>query len=129
MSSVPKSEALRNMYWRGEILAVMYWLRGEGLSDLVDVPMIRRYLDISGYECRTQLAGLIEEGSVVADGRWFAISPEGLADGEVEFATLFADMARPARGACSDECWCQISTDEEAACSAGLPRTAQKATR
>jgi len=115
------------MYWRGEILAVMYWLRGEGLSDLVDVPMIRRYLDIGDDECRTQLAGLLEEGSVVADGPWFAISPEGLADGEVEFATLFADMARPTQGPCSDECWGQISTDEEAACSGGLPSPTRKA--
>ena len=116
MSSLPKSDSLRNLYWRSEILGVMYWLRGEGLGDVVDVPMIRRYLDISSEECRRQFAGLVEEGSVVADGPWFAISPEGLVEGEVEFATLFSDMARPEPGSCSDECWCQISSDEEAAC-------------
>jgi len=118
VSSVPKSDALRNLYWRSEILGVMYWLRGEGLGDLVDVAMICRYLDIGDDECRNQFAGLVEEGAVVTDGPWFAISPEGLAEGEVEYATLFADLARPAPGQCSDECWCQISTDEQAACSA-----------
>ncbi|MGI9023040.1 MAG: hypothetical protein ACR2HV_07395 [Acidimicrobiales bacterium] len=126
MSSLPKSEALRNLYWRSEIVSVMYWLRGEGLGDLVDVPMIRRYLEIDADECRAQFAGLVEEGAVVADGPWFAISPAGLAEGEVEYATLFSDMARPSRGPCSDECWCQISTDEEAACSASLPLPVRK---
>src|SRR5215210_9445208 len=116
----PKSEALRALYWRSEILRVMYWLRGEGLSDLVDVPMVRRYVDIDADECRAQLGGLVQEGSVVTDGAWFAISPGGLADGEVEYATLFSDMARPTRGPCSDECWCQLSSDEEAACSAAV---------
>jgi len=109
---------LRNLYWRSEMLGVMYWLRGEGMGDLVDVPMVRRYLDIDAQECQAQFAGLVEEGSVVADGEWFAISPGGLAQGEVEYATLFSDLARPVRGACSDECWCQLSTDEEAACNA-----------
>ncbi len=121
MSSIPKSEALRNLYWRSEILRVMYWLRGEGLGDLVDVPMVRRYLDIGVDECRLQLSGLVEEGSIVADGAWYSIAPEGLADGEVEYATLFSDLARPSHGPCSDECWCQLSSDEEAACNASLP--------
>lgn len=121
MSSIPKSEALRNLYWRSEILRVMYWLRGEGLGDVVDVPMIRRYIDIGADECLAQFAGLVEEGSVVTDGAWFALSPAGLADGEVEYATLFSDLARPVHGPCSDECWCQLSSDEEAACTALLP--------
>jgi len=120
VSSIPKSDALRNLYWRSEILRVMYWLRGEGMGDVVDVPMIRRYLDIGADECRAQFVGLVEEQSVVVDGEWYAISAEGLAQGEVEYATLFSDLARPVRGPCSDECWCQLSSDEEAACSAAL---------
>jgi len=131
VSSIPKSDALRNLYWRSEILRVMYWLRGEGMGDVVDVPMIRRYLDIGTDECRAQFVGLVEEQSVVVDGEWYAISPEGLAQGEVEYATLFSDLARPVSGPCSDECWCQLSRDEEAACSATLlmPTPREAATR
>ncbi|MGI8777539.1 MAG: hypothetical protein ACR2LJ_09170 [Acidimicrobiales bacterium] len=120
MSSIPKSDALRNLYWRSEILRVMYWLRGEGMGDLVDVAMLRSYLDIGTDECRTQFDGLVEDRSVVVDGEWYAISPEGLAQGEAEYATLFSDLARPVSGPCSDECWCRLSSDEEAACSATL---------
>lgn len=118
MSSIPKSQILRTVYWRSEILRVMYWLRGEGLGDLVDVPMIRRFLDIGARECRENLDGLVTDGCVIRDGSWYALSARGLTAGEAELATVFADLARPGTGACSDECWCQISSAEEEACGA-----------
>lgn len=121
MSSIPKSEVLRSLYWRSEILRAMYWLRGEGLGDLVDVPMLRRFLDIGARECRARLDSLVDDGDVVREGSWYALSPKGLAEGEVEYATLFADLAQPSHGACSDECWCELSTAEEEACSARRP--------
>ncbi len=118
MSSIPKSEILRTVYWRSEILRVMYWLRGEGLGDLVDVPLIGRFLDIAPGECAEHLGGLVADGHVVRDGSWYALSARGLTEGEAEFATAFADLARPSSGPCSDECWCQISSAEEEACGA-----------
>ena len=121
MSSIPKSEALRDLYWRSEILRAMYWLRGEGLGDLVDAPMLRRYLDIGIRECRARLDDLVTDGAVERDGAWYVLSEQGLTEGEEEFATMFADLARPTWGPCSDECWCQFSPDEERACSAGRP--------
>lgn len=42
----PKSEALRALYWRSEILQVMYWLRGEGLGEVVDAPLLERFLGV-----------------------------------------------------------------------------------
>jgi hypothetical protein len=117
MSSLPKSPALRALYWRSEILRVMYWLRGEGLGDLVDVGMVCNYLEVGPRECAAQLEGLVGDGHVVRDGSWYALSARGLAEGEAELATAFADLARPTSGECSDECWCQISADEHEACS------------
>ena len=124
MSSIPKSEILRTVYWRSEILRVMYWLRGEGLGDLVDVPLIQRFLDVSARDCEAHLDGLGADGYVVRDGTWYSLSARGLTEGEAEFATAFADLARPSSGPCSDECWCQMSSAEEEACGAQrvLPR-------
>ena len=42
----PKSEALRALYWRDEILQVMFWLRGEGFGDDADAPLIERFLGV-----------------------------------------------------------------------------------
>ena len=114
----PKSEALRALYWRSEILRLMYWLRGEGYGDLVDAPMLQRYLGVDARVGLSYLDRLVDDGLVVRDGEWFALSEQGLAEGEEEYLTAFSDLLKPAHGACSPECWCQMSAEEAEACSA-----------
>ncbi len=114
----PKSEALRAMYWRSEILQVMYWLRGEGLGDLVDPPVLERFLGVGAEQGVTYLDRLVVEGYLVKDGEWYALSEHGLAEGATEFAMAFSDLTRPAHGECSDDCWCHSSVEEAEACAA-----------
>ncbi len=127
-SSAPKSEALRALYWRSEILRVVYWLYGEGLGDLVDMALIRRYLDVDAHEnLSTYLDHLVEEGSLVPDGDWYALSVRGRAEGEVELATAFSDLVHPVRGDCDDECWCHMSPAEADACAGQRARRSRPA--
>jgi hypothetical protein len=114
----PKSEALRALYWRSEILRLMFWLRGEGFGDVVDVPTLERYLGVDGRVGLAHLEGLVQDGLVVRDGKWYALSAAGLVEGEEEYLTAFSDLLRPAHGECSPECWCQMSDEEAAACTA-----------
>jgi hypothetical protein len=118
----PKSEALNALYWRSEILRLMYWLRGEGYGDLVDVPMLNRYLGVNVRIGRTHLDQLVEDGLLVRDGTWFALSEQGLAEGEEEYLTAFSDLLKPVHGACSPECWCQMSAEEAEASTAQRER-------
>jgi hypothetical protein len=115
--SAPKSEALRVLYWRSEILRVVYWLYGEGLGDLVDVALISRYL---GLDPRESLAAyldlLVEDGSLIRDGDWYALSARGHAEGEAQLATAFTDLIHPVVNECNDECWCHTSAAEAEAC-------------
>ena len=69
----PKSAGLAAMYWRSEILQVMYWLRGEGFGDLVDVPMIERFLGMHAEVGITYLDQLVEQDYLVREGDWFAL--------------------------------------------------------
>lgn len=123
--SAPKSDALRALYWRSEILRVVYWLYGEGLSDVVDVGLIRRYLGVDAHEdLATFLDHLVVEGSLVRDGDWYALSARGRVEGEVELATAFSDLVHPVPGECDEECWCHMSVAEAEACAgqrAGRP--------
>jgi hypothetical protein len=123
-SSAPKSEALRVLYWRSEILGVVYWLHGEGLGDLVDTELIRQYLEADPKENLSKyLDLLVEEGSLVRDGDWFALSVRSQAEGEAELATAFTDLVRPVVNECDDECWCRTSPVEAEACaSSRTPR-------
>ena len=122
----PKSEALKALYWRSEILRLMYWLRGEGYGDLVDAPMLQRYLGVRADVGLTYLDRLVEDGYLVRDGDWYALSEIGLVEGEEEYLTAFSDLLRPAHGACSPECWCEMSAEEAEACTAQRERKIRK---
>jgi hypothetical protein len=112
----PKSEALQGLYWRAEILRVIYWMRGEGLGDIVDAPLLEHYLGPEASTGLTHLDELVEEGYLVRDGSWYWLSERGRRAGEEHLATAFSDLVRPVHGPCSDECWCQTSPVEAETC-------------
>ncbi len=112
----PKSDALRAMYWRSEILQVLFWLRGEGLGDLVDPPTIERFLGVGAEVGIAYLDRLVEEDLLHRDGEWYTLSDLGLAEGATEFALTFDELMRPAHGECSDDCWCHMSVEETEVC-------------
>lgn len=114
----PKSAALRDLYWRSEILQVMYWLRGEGLGDVVDAVLLERFLGVDAHVGIGYLDRLVTEGylDLMPDG--YALAPRGIEEGRTEFALGFADLTRPAHGECSADCWCHASVEEALACAA-----------
>lgn len=112
----PKSAALQTMYWRSEILQVMYWLRGEGLGEVVDSRLLERFLGIDADEGHGHLERLADEGYLSRCPDGFTLSEHGLAEGATEFALSFADLTRPTHGECSADCWCHASTEEAIAC-------------
>ena len=114
----PKSTALRALYWRSEILQVMYWLRGEGLGEVVDAPLLERFLGVDAEIGVGYLDRLVIDGYLDRVPGGYAMSPTGLAEGKTEFALSFADLTRPAHGECSADCWCHNSVEEAIACAA-----------
>lgn len=125
----PKSEALRELYWRSEILQVMYWLRGEsrsvrresggrvdGFGEVVDAEMIERFLGVDADIGITYLDRLVTEGYLERADDGYRLSERGLEEGAEEFAAAFSDLTGPAHGECSADCWCHVSADEAEAC-------------
>lgn len=115
----PKSEALRALYWRSEILQVMYWLRGEGLGEVVDADLLERFLGVEAAVGVGYLDRLVDDGYLeFAPGGGYVMSESGLAEGKTEFALSFAELTRPTHGECSADCWCKNSVEEAIACAA-----------
>ena len=112
----PKSEALREMYWRSEILQVAYWLRGEGFGDQIDAVLLERFLGVDAEVGSQYLELLAEEGYLDPIGGRYALSEAGAREGGLEFAAAWSDLTRPTHGECSADCWCHNSPDEAAAC-------------
>lgn len=114
----PRSEPLRALFWRSEILQVAYWLRGEGLGDVVDAALLERFLGVDAALGVTYLDRLVHDGYLERVGDGYALSERGAAEGAAEFAASFAELTRPAHGECSADCWCHLSVEEAEACAA-----------
>jgi hypothetical protein len=114
----PKSPALRALYWRSEILQVMYWLRGEGLGDVADAALLERFLGVDAAVGVGYLDQLADDGYLDRVPGGYALSRSGLEEGKTEFALSFADLTRPTHGECSADCWCKSSVEEALACAA-----------
>ena len=122
----PKSEALKALYWRSEILQVMFWLRGErfGLGDTrqeADPLLLERFLGVDASVGIKYLDRLVEEGFLERAGDdqdRYVLSESGAREGGLEFAMSFEELNRPTHGECSADCWCHNDPDEAAACAA-----------
>jgi hypothetical protein len=95
-----------------EVLQVMYWMRGEGISTEVVAADLARFigrseLDIEGILERLSTLGLVRPlpgGGAVR----FALTADGLREGGRRFADEFAALTKPGHGECGDpQCDCR----------------------
>ena len=122
----PKSEALRALYWKEEILQVMFWVQGEGFGEDMDAATLGRFLGIDaeiglGYLDRLCENGLLE---TVEPDR-YRLSALGQAEGGKVFSDEFAEFTKPSHGECGAECWCHGSSEEADACAAEQVKAAR----
>ncbi|MDQ3620272.1 MAG: hypothetical protein M3391_09120 [Actinomycetota bacterium] len=113
----PKSDALRALFWRDEILQVMFWIKGEGFGDDVDPVLLERFLGVDASVGVLYLDRLVDDGLLArTDGGRYGLTEDGRAHGARVFADEFADLTRPGHGECGPECWCHASPEEAEAC-------------
>ena len=118
----PQCGALKSMYWRSEILQVMYWLRGEGFGEEVDASIIERFLGVDAPTGVQYLDALVEEGFVERVGERYKLSEEGRREGGLEFASSFEDLMRPSHGDCGPDCpHCFPPEGSDTECTEGCP--------
>lgn len=117
LSAQPKSDVLRRLYWRDELLQLLFWIEGEGFGSRLDAEVVDRFLGADGEIAVQHLDRLAAEGYLegdVLDG--YRLSAAGRDEGRRLFADEFADLTRPAHGACGVDCWCRQAPAEAAAC-------------
>jgi hypothetical protein len=116
----PKSDALRALYWRDEILQLIFWLRGEGFDDRLDPRLLERFLGVDASAGRRHLDRLVDDGLLSCDeqGR-YRLTEEGHRHSDRIFANQAVDGAQPDHGECGVGCWCQVSPEEAEERSAG----------
>ncbi len=113
----PKSEELRELYWRDEILQLLFWIQGEGFGQRVEAATLERFLGLNAQSSATHLERLEAEGLLQHDEMGaYELSDRGRSEGGRIFSAEFAHLTQPAHGACGPGCWCRTSSIEAAAC-------------
>lgn len=94
-------EALR---CRDDILQAMYWMRGEGFGEDVDVRGLSGFLSLDEDLLAEQLGILVEEGQLEETNGRFVLSISGVREGGRRFHDEFADLQKTAHGECGPDC-------------------------
>lgn len=108
MSNPEKGDPLNDLFWRDEILQIMYWFQGEGLGEEVSVADLIRFLASDAPPLEPHLIEMSAEGWLTpAPGGRYRLSGMGLREGARRFADAFENLTKPAHGECSADCDCQ----------------------
>lgn len=104
------------LYWRDEILQILYWFRGEGLGEVVTPQDLLVFLDADLALVEHHLELLVEEGYVTRppgkEGR-YQLTEFGVKEGGRRFADEFAGLTGQAHGECNNpNCSCRTMGPE-----------------
>src|SRR5712691_2606212 len=116
MAAQPKSDALRALYWRQEILQFMVWLKREGRGERANWRTLESFFGAESPIGTPYLYRLVDEGFLAPGDGWFMLTEKGVKEGSRIVSGQFADLNRPAHGECGPDCWCHLSPDEAEAC-------------
>lgn len=96
------------LYWRDEILQVMYWMQGEGFGQEFSAGDLQKFLSAGDDVLEKNLELLDMCGFVkrVGENR-YALTDLGKSEGGRSFADEFDEMMRPGHYECADaDCDC-----------------------
>ena len=113
MTDFNKSDQeLQHLFWKDEILQVIYWMQGEGLGEQVSASHLQNLLSIDAAELSFHLKKLVTddyleiEGSREEDGL-YSLSDFGKKEAGKRFASAFQGLQKAGHGECSADCDCQ----------------------
>lgn len=103
-----ESSPIRAMFWKDEILQVLYWMDGEGLGSKVTVSHILPFLTTSEENLAFHLQKLTVEGLLNAEktngNSHYRLSETGKKEGGKQFAEAFQGMQKAGHGECGPDC-------------------------
>lgn len=100
--------ALDNLYWRDEILQLMFWMAGEGFGQEFAAAELKKFLAADDAILFENLKRMESEGFVASVGEnKYALTALGKSEGGRRFADEFDEMMKPGHYECADpDCDC-----------------------
>lgn len=103
-------EALNILFWREEILQVLYWMEGEGLADAVPFSRLLTLLNTDSENLLLQLQKNINAGFLsiksedLSEDSNIQLTPSGKKEAGGIFRNAFEGMQKGGHGECGPDC-------------------------
>lgn len=109
---------LDSIYWRDEILQLMYWMLGEGFGREFDAPELQKFLQMEDAVLVDNLEHMVSAGLVERAGEnKHALTSLGEKEGGRRFADEFEGMLKPGHFECAEpDCDCHNPESTGEAC-------------
>ena len=105
---VDQVHPLDELYWRDEILQVMYWYRGEGFGESVTVADLQTFLPAESLLLASHMEHMVVDGYLVrsedAPSPRYTFTEYGAREGARRFADEFSDITVQGHGECGPDC-------------------------
>ena len=115
MNDKIEDSPLRSLFWKDEILQVLYWMHGEGMGSEVSLPQMLPFLNTSYQNLEYHLQKITDEGLLVGDKKeaviYYKLSESGKKEGGRQFAEAFQGMQKAGHGECGPDCEFCYGTD------------------
>ncbi len=104
------NNAVDILFWREEILQVLYWMEGEGLAEAVPFNRLLSLLDTSNNNLLFHLKKNIEEGylkssdELISENSSVQLTPAGKKEAGGIFRNAFEGMQKGGHGECGPDC-------------------------
>ena len=106
---MPEHEIDNPIYWRDEILQVMFWMSGEGFGQEFSAGDLKKFLAAEDSVLAGNLELLVTYGFLehAGGGNKYALTDLGKREGGRRFADEFDEMLKPGHYECNDpDCDC-----------------------
>ncbi len=112
------SDAVGDVYWRDEVLQVMYWMAGEGFGQEFTLADLQKFLSAGADVLADNLEQMVATGLLQrADDGKYALTEQGQREGGRRFADEFEEMLKPGHFECDEpDCDCHDPNSIEGAC-------------
>jgi hypothetical protein len=107
-----------SVYWRDEILQVMYWMAGEGFGRECALSDLRKFLNAGEDVLAVNLEQMVATGLLERAGNEkYALTEQGRKEGGRRFTDEFEEMLKPGHFECDEpDCDCHDPDSIEGAC-------------
>jgi hypothetical protein len=120
-------DPIQAIFWRDEILQVMFWLRGEGLEESVRAQDLAIFLNTDAQTLQLYLEQTVADGYLlkqpdlanITDATRYTLSALGRKEGGRRFHDEFSHLQKSGHGECSADCSCHQTGDSSSCPSHG----------